>query len=1158
MRRKKSPTTVPLAQIVRVRGRFHRSVQLSLDWGAQHDPRDYLATPALIEIADQILGELGQTGGGRAWTLTGPYGTGKSAFALFLTDMLATDQPEHPHACELRERYLDGTKPLRPMLVQAERAPLLPQILTALLDSGMANRTIRDRARRMLKADDTSGASVSKLLSDAADKSPGGLLLIVDELGKYLEFAAREPGEDVFLLQQLAEAAARSEKPLLFIGILHSGFGDYVTEGGTARRTEWQKVQGRFRDIPFSMPSEQFLDLVGRAVEMEPDVGVRRAYGRRFKGIADREAMRDALAQPGLAARLKACLPIHPVTALVLWPLFRSKVAQNERSLFAFLTSYEPHGFQEFAAKQTASGSHAPLFGLPALYDYVSTALGMAVLTGLDSRQWSLIGHALDRVPASAPPLARDLIKGIGLLSLYGGAADLRPDRELLHAVFDENDPTDVNDVLALLEDESIIVFRRHNRAFGLWEGSDIDLDAAFETARGQRSGEPLHQRLLRTGHPRPLVARAHYVQTGTLRFFEPRLAAADLDSVNRALEEPTHADGLVLFLVDPSLDATALDDRICELGGALDTVHPVVTAVPQDPDRLEEALDELECWEWVRETQLELEGDPVARQEVVARIASARSRFEHTAGRTLGLLGHILDPAASRWFFRGQPCTPHPGRPRELQALLTKVCNEAYAKAPPLHNELLNRHELSSAAAKARRNLLERMVHDSESERLGIKGFPPEYSMYEALLVGGGFHRRSRDDSFGLQAPTTDGNQSSWHPVWCEVERFLEDARDRQRPLVELFELLKAPPFGLREGPLPVLFTALLQIKGEEVALYEDGLFVPDTGIETLERLVRRPSTFALRCYRLDADERKAIEALDDLVQASGKGFERATGPAGNLIAIVRQLVRTVEDLPPYVRHTRRGLSPSACAVRDLLRMARDPLSLLLDDMPQALGVALDGTDEPSAYAHALNTSILEIMRAYPNLLDTVEEQVREAFGVEAAGDDLREALRWRTLPLLEYAGDTKLRIFLKETTREVGSNGHDWREGLARAALGGKPPTHWRDEDLDACATQFRILATECDVLSELVATAGNDTATTVASIGILEPGTGKRRAVIACSGGKRAPVADLTRELREAVDRSGLDARSQLMALALAARDLLPADGETEAEKVRESIE
>ena len=1143
----REPRLEPLAKFVRVRGRFHRSVHLPHDWSAPHDPEDYLATPMLLEIAGQVLGELGRLGGARAWTITGPYGSGKSAFAMFLTDMLAVRRPKHVQAAQLRKRHLRGAKPLLPLLVQAERAPLMPALLGALLDTGAANRDLGIRARQWLEASAGEGAVGVRLLMEFAATRPGGLLLIVDELGKYLEYAAREPGEDIYLLQQIAEGVARSKSPVLFIGILHSGFGEYVTEGGEAHRAEWQKVQGRFRDVAFSLPGEQSLDLVSSALETDFRNGIGRAYERRFEHIAGMETLRGLFTRPELKQRVFGCLPLHPATALILWPLFRSKVAQNERSLFAFLTGHEPHGLQEFVARQTELETSAPLFGLPALYDYVTNALGMAALTGRDSRQWSLIEHAIERVPAAAPPLARALVKSIGLLALYGEAAGLRAGRDLLCAVFDDTAAGNVDEALSLLERESIVIFRRHSKAFGLWEGSDVDLDAAFEMARRQHIEEPLYRRLLRAARPRPLVARAHHVRTGTLRFFEPRLAAADADSLEEALNESVQADGLVLFVVDASLDEKTRGERARKLGRTLKSAKPVLMAIPRSPAQLGEALDELECWEWIRENLPELEGDPVARQEVLARSADARLRFERTAGHTLGLLGHVIDPQASTWIFEGWECAPQPKHPRDLQVLISNICGEAYSKAPPLHNELLNRHGLSSAAAAARRNLLERMLADGDRERLGISGFPPEFSMYEAMLVEGGFHHRDDNDHFRLRVPPSNPAHSSWRPVWEEVETFMKNAREQQLPLTELFEALKAPPFGLREGPLPVLFTAALLIKGQELAIYEDGIFVPEVGIEALERLVRRPHTFALRCYQLDARERQVIEVLSNEIGQPREDGDEPLACEEQLIATVRQLVGLAQDLPPYTRYTRSGLSAPVRAVRDLLRTARDPLALLWQDLPEALGVDISGTDGPRDFAKTLVGSLSELTSAFPRLLDTVEEEVRTAFGMNERGWDLQESLRRRALPLLKYAGDSPLRVFLREAAHERGNNGRDWREALARTAVGGKPPNHWRDDDVDACSTRLRALVAECDALSELVSATGGDAAATVASIGLLEPGAGERRAVVACSGDEAKPVADLTRELQRTARSSGLDSRSQLMALALAARDLLPDDAE-----------
>ncbi len=1158
-----------LLEGVEVRGRFHRSVHLSRDWDSGFE-REFFATPALIEMADEIVRELGRPGGTRAWTVTGPYGAGKSAFALFLARLLAGGRPGSEAARALRERRLGDAPPLLPLLIQAERAPLAPAIAAAIANaSGLRpGRWSGELASRPSACVD--------LLVEAAEGSRGGIALIVDELGKYLEYAAARPDEDVFLLQQLAEASARSEKPLLFVSVLHSGFGDYVAAGDPARRAEWRKVQGRFRDVSFSLPAEQLLELVGHAIERRLPRPYERAYRRRLSALTGKPGLSEAVAATGAEASLQGCLPLHPVTALLLWPLFRSKAAQNERSLFAFLSSHEPRGFREFLHAEDLSVEAPPLYRLPRLYDYVSSALGMAAFTGRDARFWGLIEHALERVPASAPAVAARLVKCVGLLSLYGRPAGLRPDRPVLLAALDDEDEAEVVGSLELLERDSILLFRRHRRCYGLWEGSDVDLEAAFEQGLAQRGREPLYRRLRRAVAPPPLVARAHYIRTGTLRFFEPRVAAASARSCEETTSRPTQADGLVLFLIGDDGENEAADgaceedaaSRARELSrvpskpgssrrerrpglpiprtraslpasGASVRGKPVLVARPKRPLALGEALDELEAWRWVRENVGELAGDAVARSEVAARESAARERFEQAAGRTLGLPRHVLDPSACRWFFRGQEVIV--SRPRELQERLSLICGEAYGKSPTLHNELLNRHNLSSAAARARRELIERLILDGDKERLGIDGFPPEYSMYRSLLVAGGFHRQPHGKAWRVCRPSGD-----WMPAWRKIEEFVRGSRDGQRPLDDLIATLEAPPFGLRRGPIPILIAVLLHTRGARLALYEDGLFVPRIEIETLERLVRRPETFSIRTYQLDRNERRVIQALA-AHEADVAPDSRASLTA-ELLPIVRNLVRVAARLSPYARRTRR-LSGNARAVRQSLLDARDPRQLLLEELPEALGVRLDGGDGPAEFARRLGGAVRELTQALPDLLEEVERRVRDAFGFAERGAELRKALQAQVEPLVAHARLRKLQLFLGAAARADGRNLGEWRSTIALAIGEGLPPEHWNDDLADSLGRRLRTLRVEIDELAEVARVNGGDPTIVVGSIRVRTPGSGERRLAFPCPDAERGRVDSLLERWRETARTGGDSPRVQMQALALLAHELDPRADETE---------
>ena len=77
---------------------------------------------------------------------------------------------------------------------------------------------------------------------------------------------------------------------------------------------------------------------------------------------------------------------------------------------------------------------------------------------------------------------------------------------------------------LAMLEGRSIVIYRRYNDAYALWEGSDIDIEAQLRDAAAQLDPNlRLPTTLSTLMQPQPLIARRHLFVTGTLRYFAVR-----------------------------------------------------------------------------------------------------------------------------------------------------------------------------------------------------------------------------------------------------------------------------------------------------------------------------------------------------------------------------------------------------------------------------------------------------------------------------------------------------------------------------------------------------------------------------------------------------------------------------------------------------------
>jgi hypothetical protein len=365
-----------------IRSRFLRSTQLERDFDDSAALSGYVPTDFVRSCLGRIGEGLRPRSGQRAWRVTGDYGSGKSSFALFLAHALAgrdsTFPPQLRRVVDFQKLGIDHPRFL-PVLATCSRQPLGISILRALHRSlcdtyrkGAKAKPV-ERIQRLLnsKSEPSDDEIVDAILEAntqvIADSKAQGLLLIVDELGKFLEFAAHHPQrQDVFLLQRLAETASRSSaEPLFVVCLLHQGFNAYSDHLNQSAQREWEKVAGRFEEIIFDQPVEQVAHLIASALNVRVGqipkaqvTALRRAMeqtlGLGWFGSAQRQSLMD------LAARL---YPLHPTVLPVLIRCFR-RFGQNERSLFSFLLSNEPFGLQAYCEQRLNDAGVYPYWQL--------------------------------------------------------------------------------------------------------------------------------------------------------------------------------------------------------------------------------------------------------------------------------------------------------------------------------------------------------------------------------------------------------------------------------------------------------------------------------------------------------------------------------------------------------------------------------------------------------------------------------------------------------------------------------------------------------------------------------------------------------------------------------------------------------------------------
>ena len=80
--------TIPLSELFHVTSRFHRSVHLERDFYGENALDGYVLTVTARETLQRLIAALEDESTSKVWSLTGPYGSGKSAFALFTAKLL--------------------------------------------------------------------------------------------------------------------------------------------------------------------------------------------------------------------------------------------------------------------------------------------------------------------------------------------------------------------------------------------------------------------------------------------------------------------------------------------------------------------------------------------------------------------------------------------------------------------------------------------------------------------------------------------------------------------------------------------------------------------------------------------------------------------------------------------------------------------------------------------------------------------------------------------------------------------------------------------------------------------------------------------------------------------------------------------------------------
>ncbi|MBP2297075.1 ATP-binding protein [Azospirillum rugosum] len=937
-----------LASKVAIDRRFARSARLDADLNGTPPLVGYVLQ-ATVAKALTTLVESQITSHQGAFTWTGPYGGGKSSAALLLANLVAGTRTNRTIARNIvgptltdlfAKAFPRAGGDWKVVAVTGSRVRLRDAIAAA----AAATFGWKSNSREQFAASDE---QLIAALLQSGTAGGSGTLLILDELGKILEHEALEGG-DVHLLQDIAEHASRSKGRLVVIGILHQSFEQYAARAARDARQEWAKVQGRYQDIAFLSGADETVALLGRAIASEPPTEARAQAATVAAAIAKRRPTEIAT----LTTALAETWPLNPVTALLLGPVSRARFAQNERSVFGFLSSAEPAGFQQFLAN-TESG--ASTYDPSMLWDYLAANFGMALASGADGSRFSLAFEAIERAGAKGGPLHVTLTKSAAMIEFFRNGSGLALADDILAASLPGVDNGERSAAIKDLLDWAVLIRQPRLGGYALFAGSDFDLEDAIGRAIVPIDNRQLEEIPQRVGLGFA-TAKRHYFTTGTLRTFEIALhivgAEDSAETLAAALLGRAQRGGglLVLTLGDGSIQPVDIDALTKATAKLLKREGRVIAiGAATGSFALRSTAAELLAVERVIRDHPQLEGDRIARREIAARQSLCIDQL-HRA------LESALETA--RWYLAPSPTK---GLREPLAIVASALADAGYPCAPILKSELLQRDRPSSNAMAALRDLAHAMVSRFAEPNLGITGYPAELGLYLTVLKPFGLHRETTSGSFAFSDPDEGPEGRSLQPAWDLIDRAGAEGLDT------IFKQWAAPPFGLKAGVMPVLALAYMLARRESVAVYIDGVYQTAINDVVVDKLLQRPADFRLR--RIDRSVRETA-FLSGLAERLGM-----KGVNGSL-PVAAALFQRFEALPAYAKRTHR-VEQDALTVRMVVMKANDPEALLFEALPKAFGARLS--------PNLVYQGLLACEESYPALLAELRHALARALGVDA-----------------------------------------------------------------------------------------------------------------------------------------------------------------------------
>jgi len=905
-----------------------------------------------------------------------------------------------------------------------------------------------------------------------------GIVIFWDEFGRYMERMVDDPRSDESeAVQRFADTCNNSGQAQIHLYLIcHRSLQEYVElsrmrrglADTRARQEDWIKVSRRFTEMEMRTSDEETFELIDLVVVQDTgadgwkrlvesyrddlDERTQRAWDLRLFPEFDRQKVHNTVTL--------GSFPLHPMTAYCL-PRLSQLVAQNEATLFTFLSDTGSHTLGEFVRKAVLpTEADAPLPTVPVdmLWEYFNEQIEDDPRTRQVHRRF----RQADAKVAADDTLSKRVVRVIGVLEVIESDRVSATEDVLAYALaIDARERARLSEALARLSasDVQAMVRRRADNSYRFYRGVGEDMAEKLASVVRERGphvnpikhlNEDVRAALkLDTHIPATNYSDQHFIERQlSIEMIAPT-ALSNLRPWLSNLGQGDFVDGYALIvLADDSgeiKEAEAAAEQLAQH-------KQLVIAIPREPVRVEELLREHEGLSYLRKTQQAIYGEGGEQAD------EWEAWFKDRSEALRDVLGNLLNPDARalEWYWKGEHRADVRSR-GTLRQLASDVMEEVFPLTPTVRHDIMTKREGQDRHRQHREPVIDMLFARDGPMLLKQEPDAAQQHVIRAALEETGILRTvDREPEIGRPSDETSPAMAA---VWDEIDRFIETAKDSAQPMSELVRRLRCPPFGLPLRCLGVMIGAVARpyvIRGNLVLEHER--------TKTKCEKILQPRGRDIEQAVADADRYKlgyivVPEPVQALLRGVAEAFDIALPEEEDISAMVvtesEGLRRWWMDQANHVGIT-SGLSEGAKAFRErilapLIHPDADAQEILLERLPDIVETEDRALIDADAVAEKFGEIKQEIETAVARLRGTVSKTIVEVLGEDRDRDvGAQQALQNWFSRLSDvqrnnvFGGDAKL---LKAV---ASSPGEDAVDKLA-TDLAGMAIPEWGDEAVE-----------------------------------------------------------------------------------------------------------